>query len=313
MVVGTSCIWLCQQNICLQKRCTRSQQLCVCLFKFHVRLLGPKTDQCAQYVVDIAIAANKATDIIRKVRAVFKYIRHAGLTLTKEKCRFGVRQFEFLGRLFSPEGISPQARKNQNLLRKLRFLKPKMALQRHLGFVNFCKNYTPRVVEKLNTFYKLLKAETSINITSDLRETFDSLNKAIIDRCDIVMKHPFPGKQFVLITHASFRNAGYALIIEDKPKNTIKLENVRSIGVWIEIFIRCATQIVHLLERNLAIYLVIFSLHTFCGKQRNRQSSWQITNQSRDFSRRKKFHTSLFESTEQLPFSPDWKWKTLSK
>ena len=82
-----------------------------------------KADQCVQYVDDIGIAANNATDLTRKIRAVFKCIRQAGLKLTIEKCHFGVRQVEFLGRTISPEGISPQARKIQNFLDKLRFPK----------------------------------------------------------------------------------------------------------------------------------------------------------------------------------------------
>ena len=57
-----------------------------------------KADKCAQYVDDIGIAANNATDLTRNIRAVFKCIRNAGLKLTIEKCHFGVRQVEFLGR-----------------------------------------------------------------------------------------------------------------------------------------------------------------------------------------------------------------------
>ena len=84
-----------------------------------------KADQCAQYVDDIGIAANNATDLTRNIRAVFKCIHQAGLKLTIEKCHFGVWQNEFLGRTSSPEGISPQAKKIQNFLDKLRFLKSK--------------------------------------------------------------------------------------------------------------------------------------------------------------------------------------------
>ena len=43
-----------------------------------------KADQCAQYVDDIGIAANNATDLTRNIRAVFKCIRQAGLKLTIE-------------------------------------------------------------------------------------------------------------------------------------------------------------------------------------------------------------------------------------
>ena len=100
-------------------------------------------DQCAQYVDDIGIAAKKATDLARNIRAVFKCIRQAVLEMTIEKSHFGVRQVEFLGRTISPEGISPQDRKIQNLRDKLRFPKSEKALQRYLGFVSYYRNYFP--------------------------------------------------------------------------------------------------------------------------------------------------------------------------
>ena len=111
-----------------------------------------KSDQCAQYVEDIRIAANNATDLTWNIRAVFKCIRQAGLKLTIKKCHFGVTQVEFLGRTISPEGVSPQARKIQNFLDKIRFPKSKKALQRYLGFVNYHRNYIPRMAEKLKPF-----------------------------------------------------------------------------------------------------------------------------------------------------------------
>ena len=181
-----------------------------------------KADQCAQNLDDIGIAANNATDLTRNIRAVFKCIRQAGLKLTIEKCNFGVRQVEFLGRTISPEGILPQARKIQNFLDKLRFPKSKKALQRYLCFVNYYRNYIPRMAEKLHPFYKLPETEVPINITSELKETFDSVNKALSDACALALKQPIPGKQLVLMTDASFRSAGYALMIEDNPDEKIQ-------------------------------------------------------------------------------------------
>ena len=128
-----------------------------------------KADQCAQYVDDIGIAANNATDLTRKTRTVFKCICQAGLKLTIEKCHFGVRQVEFLGRTISSVGVLPQSHNIQNFLSKLRFPKSKNALQRYLGFVNYYKIYNPRMAEKLNPFNKPLKAEVPINITSELK------------------------------------------------------------------------------------------------------------------------------------------------
>ena len=181
-----------------------------------------KTDQCAQYVDDIGIAAEKATDLTRNIWAVFQCIRNAGLKLTIEKCHSGVRQVEFLGRTISSEGVSPQAHKIQNFLNKLRFPKSKKALQRYLGFVNYYRNYIARMAEKLNPFYKLLKLEVPINITFELKETFDSVNKALSVARELALKQPIPGKQLVLMTDASFRSAGYALMIEDNPDQKIQ-------------------------------------------------------------------------------------------
>ena len=183
-----------------------------------------KADQCAQYVDDIGIAANDATDLTRNLRAVFKCIHQAGLKLTIVKCHFGVRQVEFLGRTNSSEGVLPQSHKIQNFLSKLRFPKSKKAWQRYLRFVNYYRNYIPRMAEKLNPFYKLLKAEVPINITSEMKEAFNSVNKALSDACQLALKQHIPGKQLVLMTDASFRSAGYALMIEDNMDQKIQSE-----------------------------------------------------------------------------------------
>ena len=139
------------------KRLTQGLSRSVSAFSSFMReYLDPvvKADQCAQHVDDIGIAANNATDLTRNIPAVFKCVRQAGLKLTIEKCHYGVGQVGFLGRTISPEGISPQARKNQNSLDKLRFPKSKKALQWCLGFVNFYRKYNPRMAKKLNLFYK---------------------------------------------------------------------------------------------------------------------------------------------------------------
>ena len=184
-----------------------------------------KADQCAQYVEDIGIEANNAREHTRNIRAVFKCICQAGLKLTIGKCHFGVREVEFLGRTISPEGISPQARKILNFPDKLRFPKSRKALQRYLVFVNYYRNYIPRMAEKFNPFYKLLKTEVPITITSQWKETLDSLDKALGDACQIALKQPIPRKEFVLMTESSFRSAGYALMVEENPDE--KIESTR--------------------------------------------------------------------------------------
>ena len=75
------------------------------------------------------------------------------------------------------------------------------------------------IAEKLNPFFKLPKTEWPINITSKLKETFDTIKEA--DACQLALKQRFPGKQLVLMMDASFRSARYALMIEDNPDQKI--------------------------------------------------------------------------------------------
>ena len=232
-----------------------------------------KAGQCAQYVDDIGIVANNATKFTPNIRAVFQCIRNARLKLTIEKCNFGVRQVEFLGGTISSEGVSPQTHKIQNILNKLRFPKSKRALQRYLGFVNYNRIYIPRKVEKLNPFYKLLKAEVPINITSELKETIGSVNKALSDACQLALKQPIPGKQRFLMTDASFRSAGYTLMIEDNPDQKIQSKRKTYAPVAFECKIFSPTQLkMSIYSKDfLALYMAFLEIaHIF----------WEATKQS---------------------------------
>ena len=176
-----------------------------------------KADQCAQYVDDIGIAANDAEQLIINLRATFQCIRHAGLKLTMHKCHFGATEIDFLGRTITPDGVRPQRPRVQNFLEKTKFPKSKKALQRYLGFLNYYRNYIPRISEKLTPFFKLLTKDEKVMVTPDLLDKFSEINKALDRCCELALKQPLPNKQIALMTDASFTAAGYAVLMEDDP------------------------------------------------------------------------------------------------
>ena len=92
------------------------------------------------------------------------------------------------------------------------------------------------MAEKPIPFYILPKPEVSIN--QELKETFDSVNKALSDACELLLKQPIPGTQLVLMMDASSRNAGYALMIEDNPDQKIQSNRkaYASVGFGSKIF-----------------------------------------------------------------------------
>ena len=176
-----------------------------------------KADQCAQYVDDIGIAANDAEQLINNLRATFQCIQQAGLKLTMHKCHFGATEIDFLGRTITPAGVKPQRPRVQNFLENTKFPKSKKALQRYLGFLNYYRNYIPRLSEKLTPFFKLLTKDEKVLVTPDLLEKFTEINKALDRCCELALKQPLSNKQIALKTDASFSAAGYAVLIEDDP------------------------------------------------------------------------------------------------
>ena len=176
-----------------------------------------KADQCAQYVDDIGIAANDAEHLIKNLRATFECIREAGLKLTMHKCHFGATEIDFLGRTIIPEGVKPQKERIIQFLEKTKFPKSKKALQRYLGFLNYYRNYIPRLSEKLVPFFQLLKKDEKVLVTTELIEKFNEINRDL-DRCtQLALRQPLPNRQLVLMTDASFTAAGYAILTEDDP------------------------------------------------------------------------------------------------
>ena len=176
-----------------------------------------KADQCAQYVDDIGIAANDTKQLCTNIKTVFECIRNAGRKLSMSKCHFGVKQVDFLGRTITPEGVSPQANKVKDFISKLRFPKSKKALQRYIGFLNYYRNYIPRLSERLAPFFKLLKETSKFYVPTNLVEDFTNLNKLLENSCRLALKQPLKDKQLIVMSDASFTAAGYAIMIEDDP------------------------------------------------------------------------------------------------
>ena len=217
-----------------------------------------EADQCAQYVDDIGIAANDADHLIANLRATFKCIQEAGLKLTMHKCHFGAKEIDFLGRTITPQGVKPQKQNVQNFLEKTKFPKSKKALQRYVGFLNYYRNYFPRISERLAPFYKMLKSDEKVLVSKKLVQQFEEINKAL-DKCgDLALEQPIPNKQIALMTDASFGAAGYVVLIEDDPSQIyVTQKDVCSGGIWIKNLHPSTDQDVNLCQRISCILLRI--------------------------------------------------------
>ena len=181
-----------------------------------------KADQCAQYVDDNGIEANNATDLAPEQSGSLQVLWPSNIEADnwemtlRSQTSWNPRKDNLTRKDLTTSS------ENSKFSKKSWIPQVKKALQWYLGFVNYYRNYIARMAEKLNPFYKLPNTEVPINITSELNETFDSVNKALSDACQLALKQPFPGKQLVLMTDASFRIAGYGLMIEKNPDQKIQ-------------------------------------------------------------------------------------------
>ena len=107
-----------------------------------------KADRCAQYVDDIGIAAHTTEELLQNIELVFQQIEKAGLKLSMSKCTFGQTKIEFLGKTISTQGIAPLPEKIDKFLKNLKLPTSVKSLQRYIGFVNFYRQYIPRLAVK---------------------------------------------------------------------------------------------------------------------------------------------------------------------
>ena len=72
-----------------------------------------------------------------------------------------------------------------------------------------------------------MKADKQIKITEELLDHYKAINAALAQACGLALKQPITGRQYVLMTDASFRASGYALMIEENNDKKINSKKKR--------------------------------------------------------------------------------------
>ena len=146
---------------------------------------------------DIGIAANSVTQLIRNNRVVFECIRQA--ELNPQSIHRQIQLWSNRGRIswknHNTARDRPQDQKVQKFLANVRFPKSKKQVQRYIDFVNYYRNYIPKLSEKLLGFYELLKGDKQIKVTKELLDNYKAINAALAEACGLALKQPITGRQ----------------------------------------------------------------------------------------------------------------------
>ena len=96
--------------------------------------------KCEMYLDDCIIFARGHDEFLERLERAFRRFRCFGLFLKVKKCRFGMKQIDYVGRQISSQGISMSKEKIESVLN---FPKPKSltAIRSFLGLANCFRCY----------------------------------------------------------------------------------------------------------------------------------------------------------------------------
>ncbi|GFX63485.1 retrovirus-related Pol polyprotein from transposon 297 [Trichonephila clavipes] len=168
------------------------------------------------YMDDVIISSPSFTHYIEHLKEVFRLLQDAGLTLNKEKCKFGCDELKYLGLIISKEGIKTDETK----VRAIVEMKPprnSKDVSKFLGmyqwYVKIIKNYADLCKPLYNLKRKLKKFCWSI----EAQKAFD-VAKAAVTKAPI-LKLPNFKKSFEVFTDAS--SIGVGAVLNQKPRPAV--------------------------------------------------------------------------------------------
>ncbi|GFX49188.1 retrovirus-related Pol polyprotein from transposon 297 [Trichonephila clavipes] len=166
---------------------------------------------------DVIISSPSFTQHVKHLKEVFRLLHEAGLTLNKDKCKFGCEELKYLGLIINKEGIKTDETKVQAIVE----MKPpphnSKEVPKFLGmsqwYAKFIKNYAD-ICEPLYNLKRKLKRFIYI-WSIEAQKAFDAV-KAAIKKAP-VLKFPDFKKPFELFTDASSIGVGAVLNQEQRP------------------------------------------------------------------------------------------------
>ena len=112
------------------------------------------------YIDDIVIFSENEEEHAKHVKIVFDLLHEAGLKMKIDKCHFGVKNMNFLGFNFSPEGLRPQPDKIKAVV-EAKVTKSVTGILRFLGLVRYYQRFVPHLAELAQPLTALLRKERS--------------------------------------------------------------------------------------------------------------------------------------------------------
>ena len=167
------------------------------------------------YIDDILIISNGTfQDHMHKLDQVLKRLEDRGFRANVRKCFFARQELEYLGYWLTRQGIQPQPKKVEAILR-LTAPQNRRQLRRFLGMVNYYRDMWQRRSHLLAPLSALTSKDAKWKWGQEQEEAFEEIKK-VISR-ETLLAFPQFNKPFHVYTDASNYQLGAVIMQEGKP------------------------------------------------------------------------------------------------
>ena len=183
---------------------------CVGLFQRAMENLLKGLPGVSVFLDDILITGKDQREHLQNLRQVLTVLQENGLRLQKEKCRFMLKEVEYLGFKISADGIFPTPSKVESI-KNAPAPTNISELRSVVGLVNYYARFLPNLAGKLAPIYKLLRKDSEWEWTREHQKAFDSVKELISHNTGLA--HYDPSAELLLTTDASSVGVGAVLEI----------------------------------------------------------------------------------------------------
>ena len=137
-----------------------------------------------------------------------------GISLNKEKCRFGLREIPFMGHVVSNTGLKPDPSKVEAVL-KMEPPTDKTGVERLRGTVNYLSKFVPKLSEVMRPIKDLTRPDSEWTWNSAQNKAFEEV-KHLLTQAP-ALAYFDPTKELSIQCDASGQGLGAALLQEGRP------------------------------------------------------------------------------------------------
>ena len=161
------------------------------------------------YLNDILITGKTQEEHDTILEKALTTLQDAGLSLSKEKCKFNQDGVSFLGHYINKHGITPLAARVEAIT-KMRQPTRITELRTFLGMMNYYHKFVPNMATKLEPLYKLLRKENYWKWEKEQDEAFHKAKNIL--KSSPILTHYQADLPLVLATDASAYGVGAVLL-----------------------------------------------------------------------------------------------------